>query len=693
MQYLYQMNKTFFVAFLILLSFLLNWDARADEIGPSTCGKSILVRGDINHYTNESGYTVVNATDDDMYSEEVYGKDFTAVVEDLPQGTYTLEIYMAESYHKAAGLRRFSIYEGSTLIVQNLDIYAEAGADTEYKFNHSVDYDPAESDNELSIRFLASTDNAKFNAIRIFDDSDSPVACVIASELTIIPEAGTGNPFVWHIFTADPSAHVFEDKMYVYPSHDLDNAQGFNMRDYHVFSSSDLSDWEDHGVVLDVDDVPWATEYMWAPDCAYKNGMYYFYFPAKDSQGEFRIGVATSPSPAGPFIPEPEPIEGSFSVDPCVFIDDDGETYMYFGGDGDGGQNTPWVAKLDSSMKEFSEAPQALTDIDYWFEACWVHKLEDTYYMSYSTGSYHPQYPSSSAIAWATATHPMGPFTYQGIVNGYVSGWTNHHSAVEYKGQWYFFYHTSDLSGGNTTKRSVCAEYLHFSDDGSIREVVQTKRGIGSYNGLDRIEAENYSETGGAQKNANIGGGLHMSFNVDDTLIFNNIDFGEEIVNTVQLRLTSDSDDGTLSIWTDTGEVLGSLKVENTGDLQNWQSLSAQIQEISGKQNIYLVFNGEIGDRLYLDWIEFSDSTTTLINQKSNIRVNGLYPNPVVDFLQIENAQELGRIEMINALGALVFVANEGVNRIDMSHLEAGIYFIRFYTGDQIAGVHKVIKE
>jgi hypothetical protein len=152
-----------------------------------------------------------------------------------------------------------------------------------------------------------------------------------------------GNPILKNIFTADPSAHLYEGMVFIYPSHDQDKAQGFNMVDYHVFSSTKLVDWTDHGVALDVKDVLWAKSYMWAPDCAYKDGTYFFYFPAKDKAGDFRIGVATSTSPAGPFKPEPNPIEGSFSIDPCVFIDDDGAAYMYFGGLRGGQTDSPWI--------------------------------------------------------------------------------------------------------------------------------------------------------------------------------------------------------------------------------------------------------------------------------------------------------------------------------------------------------------
>ena len=439
--------------------------------------------------------------------------------------------------------------------------------------------------------------------------SDSVLAYGISHEF--IPEINlneTGNPFIRHMYTADPSAHVFNNRVYVYTSHDQNNADGFNMRDYHVFSSADLNTWEDHGVILDVDSVPWAKEYMWAPDCSYRNGTYYFYFPAKDFDGKFRIGVATSASPVGPFIPESEPIKGSFSVDPAVFIDDDGQAYMYFGGAGDGGQTTPWVAKMSEDMKEFSEKPIALTGIDYWFEACWMNKFNDTYYLSYSTGEFHSDYPDRSILAYATSDNPFGPFTYQGVINGYVSGWTNHHSVVNYLGQSYLFYHNSELSGGNTVKRSICADYIHFAN-GKLGEVIQTEQGVGWHNGSNRIETENYFEVFGAKKQECSEGGYQVSFSSEDSLIFKNITFEEKTMNSIQFRVKSPNKDGYLEILADSNGTLGKIQLSNLNEVHKWQTLNCPVRAISGKRQITVKFKSESSNTVGVNWFEFIDST------------------------------------------------------------------------------------
>ncbi|CAM3367920.1 glycoside hydrolase family 43 protein [Marinicrinis lubricantis] len=313
-------------------------------------------------------------------------------------------------------------------------------------------------------------------------------------------------PIVTHIYTADPSAHVFEGKLYIYPSHDLDhdgpsndNGDQYKMEDYHVLSMDDPnSPVTDHGVVLHLRDIPWASKQLWAPDAAYKNNTYYLFFPARDLEGNFRIGVATSSSPAGPFEPQPSYIEGSFSIDPAVFIDDDDEAYMFFGGlwggqlekwqsgtfDPDGKEPAhdmpalgPRAAKLSADMLALQGAPQDISIVDEdgrpilagdeerrFFEGAWVHKYNGWYYLSYSTGTTHK-------LVYAVSRHPMGPYTFKGTILTPVIGWTTHHSIVQFQDRWYLFYHDSSLSEGVNHKRCVKFTELHYNEDGTIQTI------------------------------------------------------------------------------------------------------------------------------------------------------------------------------------------------------------------------------
>lgn len=315
-------------------------------------------------------------------------------------------------------------------------------------------------------------------------------------------------PLVKDMYTADPSAHVWDGKVYVYPSHDIDGptpeddlGAHFEMRDYHVLSMDKIGGPVTVGpVALDVKDVPWAEKQMWAPDAARKNGTYYLYFPAKDKEGAFRIGVATSKNPMGPFKAQPQPIKGSYSIDPSVFTDDDGASYMYFGGiwggqlqrniDGkydangsktDLGQDdkpaiAPRVAKMTGDMLEFTETPRAVQILDEkgkpilggdhdrrFFEASWMHKYKGKYYFSYSTGDTH-------YLAYAIGNSPYGPFTYKGRILEPVEGWTTHHSIVEWNGRWWLFYADSQLSG-QTRLRNVKVTELRYNPDGTIQTI------------------------------------------------------------------------------------------------------------------------------------------------------------------------------------------------------------------------------
>jgi hypothetical protein len=316
-------------------------------------------------------------------------------------------------------------------------------------------------------------------------------------------------PLVSHIYTADPSAHVFNGRIYIYPSHDTatgtkeDDLGGhFDMRDYHILSMDSIGGpVTDHGVALDIKNVPWAGRQMWAPDAAFANGKYFLYFPVKNKQDIFQIGVAISDNPEGPFTAEAEPIKNSYSIDPCVFKDNDGNFYMYFGGIW-GGQLQRWnnnnydpskknrqpgemaclprIAKLNADMKSFAEPVKEIKLVDKdgkefgekdndkrFFEAAWVFKYKDKYYFTYSTGDTH-------FLCYATGDNPYGPFTYQGVILNPVEGWTNHHSIIEVNGKWYLFYHDVQLSG-KTHLRNVKVTELKFNDDGSIQTVTAQK--------------------------------------------------------------------------------------------------------------------------------------------------------------------------------------------------------------------------
>jgi beta-xylosidase len=307
-------------------------------------------------------------------------------------------------------------------------------------------------------------------------------------------------------YMADPSAHVFNGKLYIYPSHDWesgipenDNGDHFNMKDYHVFSLESIDGpVTDHGVVLTVEDIAWSGRQLWDSDVAEKDGKYYLYFSLKDRNDVFHLGVAISNTPEGPFIPQPAPIIGSYSIDPSVLSDHDGSYYIYFGGLWGGQlqryrnnkaiecgaepadnetQLHPRVAKLTHDMLEFAEEPRELVILDEngqplkagdhnrrFFEASWMHKHNGKYYYSYSTGNTH-------MLCYAIGDNPYGPFTYKGVILTPVVGWTTHHSIAQFQGKWFLFHHDSVPSGGKTWLRSMKVTELTYNPDGTIQTI------------------------------------------------------------------------------------------------------------------------------------------------------------------------------------------------------------------------------
>ena len=320
----------------------------------------------------------------------------------------------------------------------------------------------------------------------------------------------TKKRYIWPSdYMADPSVHVFNGKIYIYPSHDWESGipdddlgSEYDMKDYHVLSIDGddpmTSPVTDHGKVLGVEDTKWASRHFWDNDVACKDGKYYMYFPAKDKTDIFRIGVAVSDRPEGPFVPEPDPIRGSYSMDVCV-LEDGGEYYLYFGGiwggqlqryrdnkaldtgstlpKDDESALTAMVAKLSDDMLQFAEEPRPVVILDEdgkpllagdnsrrFFEASWMHKYNGKYYFSYSTGDTH-------MICYAVGDNPYGPFTYKGQILTPVVGWTTHHSIVEFNGKWWLFHHDSVPSKGVNCLRSLKVCELTYREDGTIETI------------------------------------------------------------------------------------------------------------------------------------------------------------------------------------------------------------------------------
>ena len=346
---------------------------------------------------------------------------------------------------------------------------------------------------------------------------------VMAMMMSPICAAQAQNPIIHHQFSADPTARVFDGRIYLFPSHDIispvkPEKKWFSMADYHVFSSDNLTDWTDHGVILSQEQVPWGnpTAYsMWAPDCVEKDGKYYFFFPDapkpldtdKDGRSRgFGVGVAVADHPYGPYRPEPNNIKGIAGIDPCVLQASNGENVIFWGG---GGLR---MARLKDNLTELAdeelqnpvEGPHGMKLYGHAVEGL-PEGFKEGPFAFERDGRFYLTYPwvrkenGTECLAYAMSDKPMGPYEYKGIImQEHENGcWTNHHSIVEYKGQWYLFYHHNDYSPGFDKNRAVCADSLFFNPDGTIQEVKPTLRGIGVTDARTQVQMDRYSSIGG----------------------------------------------------------------------------------------------------------------------------------------------------------------------------------------------------
>ena len=459
--------------------------------------------------------------------------------------------------------------------------------------------------------------------------------------LSVPLTAAAQNPVISGQFTADPTARVFNNKVYMYPSHDIFPPEGtrqdwFSMEDYHVFSSEDLVNWQDHGVIVTQNKVPWVrpnSYSMWAPDCVYRNGKYYFYFPSAPAKGGgFGVGVAIADNPEGPFIPEPEPIKGINGIDPCVLLASDGNAYIFWG--------AGRCAKLKDNMKELADDNPK--EIVKWgnreMEMVGVNCLKDLpnrqaegpFAFEYN-GNYYLTYPyvreNTEVLAYAMSKNPMGPYEYKGIIMAeHANGcWTNHHSIVNYKDQWYLFYHHNAYSPKDDKRRSAQIEKLYFNADGTIQEVKPTLRGVGINQANSRIDVDRYSAAANGVELAyldttNTFRGWEVKLPKKGAwLTYNEVDFSN-ISGKAYMTANVKADKNTKIVIREnnkSGKVIATLKLQvepeggnNGGTMMRrrsyvgqWHAVTAQLSYIpKGVTNLYISCEGEGAS---IDWLQF----------------------------------------------------------------------------------------
>jgi hypothetical protein len=431
----------------------------------------------------------------------------------------------------------------------------------------------------------------------------------------LINKGWAQNPLITDQFTADPSARVFGDRVYLYPSHDIlaTEKRGrpgwFCMEDYHVFSSADLSEWKDHGMIVNQKDVAWVkpeSYSMWAPDCIFKNGKYYFYFPSnpKDTTGgkRFTIGVAIADKPAGPFVPQSEPLKNVKGIDPNVFVDKDGQAYLYWS------QGDIYGAKLKNNMTELDSEVKTLGVLP-------SKGLKEGPYMFERNGLYYLTYPhvenKIERLEYAVADNPLGPFKVTGVImdESPTGCWTNHHSIIQFKNHWYLFYHHNDFSPAFDKARSVRVDSLFFDADGSIRKVSPTLRGVGLTATTKQINIDRYSKKSDS--------GFRIDFlDTLDTFKgwksifeqknawaqYNKVDFGNKTLKKATIRVAA-KNGGSLYLRLDSlsGPLIAELKIPTTN---GWTEIVVAVPGF--RSGVHSLIVAAKDDRpVEVDWIKF----------------------------------------------------------------------------------------
>jgi hypothetical protein len=425
--------------------------------------------------------------------------------------------------------------------------------------------------------------------------------------VSLISTVVAQNPIIRDQFSADPTARVFNGKVYLYPSHDIPTPPGkklrgnwFCMEDYHVFSSENMTDWTDHGVIVTQTKVPWLTRInydMWAPDCVFKNDKYYFYFPVGG-----RIGVATADKPEGPYSVLDKPVEGIRGIDPCILIDKDGQAYIFTA------MGRISVAKLKDNMIETDGQPLTIANLPAkgLIEGPFAFELNGRYYLTYP----HVE-NKTERLEYAISDSPMGPYKQVGVImDESPSGcWTNHQSIVRYKGQWYLFYHDKDYSPNFDKNRSVKVDSLFFNSDGTIRKVIPTLRGVGITDALKKIDIDRYSQISNEGVSVAFLDTLN-TFNGWKTILdkqnawiqYNTVDFGNKKLKSVRVEALSQTG-GILQIRIDKtdGILLAEVKIpKGTG----WNTVDTRLSKYQkGIHNLVVVLKDN--NPVEVDWIRF----------------------------------------------------------------------------------------
>ncbi len=431
--------------------------------------------------------------------------------------------------------------------------------------------------------------------------------------------ASAQNPVVQTNFTPDPAPMVYKDKVYMYAGDDIPGFDFYYMTKWRVYSSSDMANWTDHGVPISLESFSWARDRAWAAQCIERNGKFYWYICAQTVNNDMAIGVAVADSPTGPFkdaLGKPLVSNGSWSnIDPTVFIDDDGQAYMYWG------NGKLYYVKLNKDMVSYSgeivEVPQSVEAFgglrrpgrpeevlqkaeqykDVFVEGPWLFKRNSKYYLMYAGMT-----NGTECLSYSMSDTPIGPWKYQGkiMTDQPTNSFTNHGGIIDFKGKSYLFYHTGLLPKGGSYGRSSAIEEFKFNADGTIPSINMTKDGakpVGVLNPYQRNEAETiaWSEKCSTKESKAIG--VYVSdIRTGGFIKVKAVDFGKSSPKEFSASIASGLDGGILEVRIDSvgGAKIANIDVPRTGGWNTWKTLTSTIAEkVSGVHDVYFVFKGQ----------------------------------------------------------------------------------------------------
>ena len=444
-----------------------------------------------------------------------------------------------------------------------------------------------------------------------------PLLAVGLLVMALFPAAAKAdNPIIQTIYTADPAPLVVNGRVYLYTGHDEDGSTNFTMREWRVWSSTDMANWTDHGSPLSLASFSWADANAWAGHVVARNGQFYWYVPVRQrSTGSMVIGVAVSSSPTGPFRDAlGRPLVGNGEIDPAVFIDDDGQAYLYWG------NPRLWYVRLNPDMISFSGGPTQIPLTTAGFgtrtgnpsrptlyeEGPWIYKRNGLYYLVFAARC------CSEFIAYSTAPGPTGPWTFRGtIMPTQGTSFTNHPGVIDFNGGSYFFYHNGALPGGGGFTRSVAVERFTYNADGTFPTINMTTAGppqVGTLNPYLRQEAETIAWASGVETERSSEGGMNVGWIENgDWIKVKGAGFGAGAAS-FTARVASATSGGRIEVRLDNvnGPLVGTCTVSGTGGWQVWTTVSCSVNRPTGTHDVYFRFAGGTGFLLNVNWWQFN---------------------------------------------------------------------------------------